>query len=256
MTHSIVEAVDVVKLLGSGPSQVEALRGVSLALQGGQLALLIGPSGSGKTTLLTVLGCMLSPTRGMVKVHGRTTERLDPEELAKIRREHVGFIFQSYHLFPTLSACENVRMALDLRGERGAASRAKAKDALAQVGLGHKLGAFPRELSGGEQQRVAIARAIAGKPSLILADEPTGALDSKSGQVIMQVLAQIASDRSCAVFVVTHDPRIVSFADRIVHIEDGSIVKDELKRGENASREESRVTTARNLELKIRRTVA
>ena len=218
-------------------------RGVSLGLQGGQLALLMGPSGSGKTTLLTVLGCMLSPTRGIVKVHGRATQGLSAEELAKIRREHIGFIFQSYHLFPTLTACENVRMALDLRGQRGAASSAKAKDALASVGLAHKLSAFPRELSGGEQQRVAIARAIAGSPSLILADEPTGALDSENGEAIMGVLAQIADDPSRAVFVVTHDPRIVPFADRIVHIEDGRIVRDEPKRGEgeNASRDESRV---------------
>jgi len=230
MTNSIVEAVDVVKLLGSGPTEVEALRGVSLRLHGGQLALLMGPSGSGKTTLLTVLGCMLSPTRGIVRIHGHATERLGTEELAKIRREHVGFIFQSYHLFPTLTASENVRMALDVRGQRGAASLAKAKEALALVGLAHKLGAFPGELSGGEQQRVAIARAIAGKPSLILADEPTGALDSENGQAIMGLLSQIASDPSRAVFVVTHDPRIVPFADRIVQIEDGRIVKDEPKR--------------------------
>ncbi|HEY1363886.1 MAG TPA: ABC transporter ATP-binding protein [Xanthobacteraceae bacterium] len=230
MTDAVVEAIDVVKLLGSGAGQVQALRGVTLALRGGQLALLMGPSGSGKTTLLTVLGCMLSPTQGTVRIVGRSTQGLGVEDLARLRRENVGFIFQSYHLFPTLNACENVRLALDVRGQRGGASVGKAKDALAAVGLGHKVTALPRELSGGEQQRVAIARAIVGDPSVILADEPTGALDSENGQAIMTVLAQIARDPARGVLVVTHDPRILPFADRIVQIEDGRIVKDQPNR--------------------------
>lgn len=227
MTNSVVEAVDVVKLLGSGASRVQALRGVTLSLEGGQLALLMGPSGSGKTTLLTVLGCMLSPTQGTVKLLGRSTRGLGAEELAKLRRENVGFIFQSYHLLPTLNASDNVRLALDVRGERGAAAVIKAKEALAVVGLAHKASALPLELSGGEQQRVAIARAIVGEPSVILADEPTGALDSENGRVIMQLLTQIAKEPSRGVLVVAHDPRIVPFADRIFHIEDGRIVRDE-----------------------------
>jgi putative ABC transport system ATP-binding protein len=227
MTNSVVEAVEVVKWLGSGASQVQALRGVTLSLEGGQLAVLMGPSGSGKTTLLTVLGCMLSPTQGTVKVLGRSTHGLGAEELAKLRRENVGFIFQSYHLIPTLNARDNVRLALDIRGERGAAAVIKAENALAVVGLAHKATALPLELSGGEQQRVAIARAIVGKASVILADEPTGALDSENGRTIMQLLAQIAKDPSRGVLVVAHDPRIVPFADRIVHIEDGRIVCDE-----------------------------
>jgi putative ABC transport system ATP-binding protein len=227
MTNSVVEAVEVVKWLGSGASQVQALRGVTLSLEGGQLAVLMGPSGSGKTTLLTVLGCMLSPTQGTVKVLGRSTHGLGAEALAKLRRENVGFIFQSYHLIPTLNARDNVRLALDIRGERGAAAVIKAENALAVVGLAHKATALPLELSGGEQQRVAIARAIVGKASVILADEPTGALDSENGRTIMQLLAQIAKDPSRGVLVVAHDPRIVPFADRIVHIEDGRIVCDE-----------------------------
>jgi putative ABC transport system ATP-binding protein len=231
MNDIILEATDVVKFLGSGASEVQALKGVTLSLKGGELVLLMGPSGSGKTTLLSVLGCMLSPTRGAVKVRGRLTQGLGAEELAKIRREHVGFIFQSYHLFPTLSAYDNVRLALDVRGERNGAAAAKAEEALAIVGLAHKAGAFPRELSGGEQQRVAIARAIVGKPAVILADEPTGALDSANGQAIMKVLADIAKDHpSNGVLVVTHDPRTVPFADRIVRIEDGLIVGDERPR--------------------------
>ena len=159
MTEPVIETVDVVKLLGTGAAQVEALRGVSLALKGGELTLLMGPSGSGKTTLLSILGCMLTPTRGTVRVDGRSTQGAGPEELAKLRRERVGFVFQSYHLFPTLTATDNVRLALDVRGENSARAVAKASDALARVGLSHKLNAFPLELSGGEQQRVAIARA-------------------------------------------------------------------------------------------------
>ncbi len=227
MTGTVLEATDIVRVLGSGAGEVQALKGITLSLKGGELVLLMGPSGSGKTTLLSVLGCMLSPTKGTVEICGRLTEGLSAEELAKLRRENVGFIFQSYHLFPTLTAYDNVRLALDVRGERGDDASAKADEALATVGLAHKTGAFPRELSGGEQQRVAIARAIVGKPAVILADEPTGALDSANGQAIMKVLAEIAKDPSRGVLVVTHDPRILPFADRIVRIEDGRIVSDE-----------------------------
>jgi putative ABC transport system ATP-binding protein len=224
MTAPILEAVDVVKYLGEGAGRVEALKGVNFALQGGELALLMGPSGSGKTTLLSVLGCMLTPTTGTVRVTGLSAAGAQPEDLAKLRREHIGFVFQSYHLFPTLSALDNVRLALDVRGESGRLSRAKAKEAMATVGLSHKLASYPRELSGGEQQRVAIARAIVANPSAVLADEPTAALDSANGQAIMKVLAQIARDPSRGVLVVAHDPRIIPFADRIIHIEDGRIV--------------------------------
>jgi putative ABC transport system ATP-binding protein len=224
MKRPVIEAVEVVKFLGEGARRVEALKGVSLALAGGELTLLMGPSGSGKTTLLSVLGCMLSPTRGSIRIQGQTITGSDPEELAKLRRDHLGFVFQSYHLFPTLKAVENVRLTLDVRGERARRAKAKAKQALTTVGLSHKFNAFPRELSGGEQQRVAIARAIVGDASVILADEPTSALDSENGHAIMAVLAQIAKDPLRAVLVVTHDPRILPFADRIVRIEDGRII--------------------------------
>jgi putative ABC transport system ATP-binding protein len=227
MTGPIVEALDVVKLLGKGAAQVQALKGVSLALKGGELTLLMGPSGSGKTTLLSILGCMLTPTRGSVRLGGRSTEGAGPEELAKLRREHVGFVFQSYHLFPTLTAADNVRLALDVRGDNSARAVAKTKDALAMVGLAHKAEAFPLELSGGEQQRIAIARAIVGQPSAILADEPTASLDGENGNAVMTLLAEIAKDRSRGVLVVAHDPRILRFADRVVHIEDGCIVREE-----------------------------
>jgi putative ABC transport system ATP-binding protein len=237
MTEAVIEAIDVVKFLGKGAGQVQALRGISLALRGGELTLLMGPSGSGKTTLLSILGCMLTPTRGTVRVAGRSTQGAGPEELAKLRRDNVGFIFQSYHLFPTLTAADNVRLALDVRGDNSARARVQAEQALAMVGLAHKTEAYPLELSGGEQQRVAVARAIVGKPSAILADEPTAALDSENGIAIMTLLAEIAKDPAHGVLVVAHDPRILRFADRVVHIEDGRIVGEErrdakIKKGE------------------------
>ena len=230
MTEPLIEAVNVAKDLGSGAAKVAALKGVSLALTGGELTLLMGPSGSGKTTLLSILGCMLTPNEGSVRVRGNPTDGAGPEELALLRREHVGFVFQSFHLFPTLSAVDNVRLALDVRGESSKAAKLRSREALRKVGLSDKARALPRELSGGEQQRVAIARAIAGNPSVILADEPTAALDGENGRAIMKILAEIAREQGHAVLIVTHDPRLLPFADRIVHIEDGRITGEE--RGE------------------------
>jgi putative ABC transport system ATP-binding protein len=229
MTKLVIEAIEVAKVLGSGAAQVRALKGVSLSLKGGELALLMGPSGSGKTTLLSVLGCMLTPTTGTVRVGGRSTEGATLEELTKLRRDNVGFIFQSYHLFPTLNATDNVRLALDVRDEPTKEAVARSKEALAKVGLSHKTGAYPRELSSGEQQRVAIARAIVANASAILADEPTAALDGENGRAIMMILSTIAKDRSRGVLVVTHDARIEPFADRVIHLEDGRIVREEQK---------------------------
>jgi putative ABC transport system ATP-binding protein len=227
MTEPVLEAIKIVKTLGEGAGRVQALKGVSLSLAGGALTLMMGPSGSGKTTLLSILGCILSPTEGEVRILGQTTSRTQPEDLAALRRRHIGFVFQSYHLFPTLSATDNVRLALDVRGESARPSKKKAREALAVVGLAHRSHAYPRELSGGEQQRVAIARAVVGDPSVILADEPTAALDSENGQAIMTILDDIAKNPSRAVLVVTHDPRIVPYADRIVRIEDGRIIDEQ-----------------------------
>ena len=224
MSGAVLEANQIRKVLGHGAGQVHALRGVDLALRGGELTLLMGPSGSGKTTLLSVLGCMLTPTSGTVSIAGHDTANADAETLARLRRNHIGFIFQSYHLFPTLTASENVQLALDLRGEPSAPARVRAHAALTQVGLAHKVGSFPREMSGGEQQRVAIARAIVSNPSAILADEPTAALDSENGQAIMAILAEIAQEPGRGVLVVTHDARPLPYADRIHRIEDGLIV--------------------------------
>jgi putative ABC transport system ATP-binding protein len=234
MTGSMIEATDIVKVLGEGAARADVLKGINLSLVGGELTLLMGPSGSGKTTLLSILGCMLSPTGGTVRIRGLSTTGLGSEELAGLRRENVGFVFQSYHLLPTLTVAENVRLALDVRGDRSPLARLKAEKALATVGLAHKANAFPRKLSGGEQQRVAIARAIVGDASVILADEPTAALDSENGQAVMTLLAEIAKDPARALFIVTHDPRIMPFADRILRIEDGRIVSDQ-RRGERAA---------------------
>jgi putative ABC transport system ATP-binding protein len=227
MSEPLIEAMDVAKDLGSGAARVAALKGVTLSLNGGELTLLMGPSGSGKTTLLSILGCILTPTDGTVRICGRSTAGLGPEDMALLRREHVGFVFQSFHLFPTLSATDNVRLALDVRGDPARAARLKSQEALARVGLAHKKKAFPRDLSGGEQQRVAIARAIVGSPSVVLADEPTAALDGENGRAIMKILAEIAKEPGRAVLIVTHDPRLLQFADRVVHIEDGRITGEE-----------------------------
>ena len=227
MSDLVMEATGIAKDLGHGAGQIRALKGVDVALKGGQLTLLMGPSGSGKTKLLSILGCMLTPTEGTIRVRGDSIAGKNPEDLAKLRRENIGFVFQSYHLFPTLSATDNVRLALDVRGETGKDAADKSRAALDRVGLSSKTRNYPRQLSGGEQQRVAIARAVVGDPSVILADEPTAALDTENGKAIMGILATIAKDPGRGVLVVTHDPRLVPFADRIIYIEDGLIVREE-----------------------------
>jgi putative ABC transport system ATP-binding protein len=223
----VLEAENVVKELGKGAGKVVALKGVNLSLVKGELTLLMGPSGSGKTTLLSILGCILTPTSGTVRVEGEETAGKSPEELAEIRRKHIGFIFQSYNLFPTLSALENVRIALDVIGRKGYQAAHRAEEVLRDVGLGNRLKNYPSNLSGGEQQRVAVARAIAASPSVVLADEPTAALDSENGHAVMALLARIAKEQNRSVLAVTHDPRTLGYADRVVRIEDGLIVGEE-----------------------------
>ncbi len=222
-----LEAEDVVKELGQGAGLVLALKGVSMKLVPGELTLLMGPSGSGKTTLLSILGCIMQPTSGKLTIAGQSVIGLSAEQLAKVRRDHIGFIFQSYNLFPTLNAIENVRIALDVRGITGFAATGRAEEVLRDVGLGHRLTNYPGNLSGGEQQRVAVARAIASSPSIVLADEPTAALDSENGHAVMALLSRIAKEQQRSVLAVTHDPRTLGYADRVVRIEDGRIVGEE-----------------------------
>lgn len=224
---TIVSAKGLVKVLGTGAGELKVLKGIDLDLKAGELTLLMGPSGSGKTTLLSILGCILTPTGGTLTVAEEPTCGLGPEGLADLRRRHVGFVFQSYNLFPTLNATQNIQLALDLRGITGPEATEYASKALTEVGLTHRAGAYPGQMSGGEKQRVAIARALAGAPSVILADEPTAALDSENGKAVMALLAEVAKDTSRAVLAVTHDHRTLSYADRIIRIEDGLIVGDE-----------------------------
>lgn len=223
----MLEAKGIVKVFGSGAGEVKPLKGVDLELRSGELTLLMGPSGSGKTTLLSILGCILTPTEGDLAVAGNSTEGLDAEGLADVRRKHVGFVFQGYNLFPTMTATENVMLALDVRSALVVDPPAHAISALDAVGLAHRAKAFPAKLSGGEKQRVAIARALAGAPSVILADEPTAALDSENGKAVMALLSEVAKDPNRAVLAVTHDHRTIPYADRIIRIEDGYIVGEE-----------------------------
>ncbi len=238
----VLVARGIVKELGQGAGRIVAVKGVDIDLRPGELTLLMGPSGSGKTTLLSILGCILSPTAGSITIDGTPTADLAPEELATLRRTHLGYIFQSYNLFPTLTAVENVRIALDVAGIKGAEAIQRAQQALRDVGLGHKFASFPANLSGGEKQRVAVARAIASAPSIVLADEPTAALDSENGHGVMKLLAEIARTQNRSILVVTHDPRTLGYADRVIKIEDGLIVSEESTK----ARAGSNVVEARN----------
>ncbi len=221
-----IEVKDLVKTYGAGETSVYALKSVDLKVLSSELLLLLGESGSGKTTLISIMGCILSATGGSCKIQGQETISLPQRKLQKVRLENIGFIFQGFNLFPALTAAENVEIALDLKGVRGSSGRKKAAQLLERVGLGEKLKTYPADLSGGQKQRVAIARALAGEPNIILADEPTAALDSGSGKLIMDLLQELAHEKNRAVVVVTHDNRIFDYADRIVKIEDGRISGD------------------------------
>jgi putative ABC transport system ATP-binding protein len=227
MRKPLLQGTKLTKTYAQGDAAMRALDEVTLDVYGGELALLLGPSGSGKTTLLSIVGCILRPTSGSLRVLGDDVTRLAERELPVIRRERIGFVFQSFNLFPTLTALQNVALALDVKGVFGRSARDRAAGLLDQVGLSSKLHAYPADLSGGQKQRVAIARALAGDPPIILADEPTAALDSQSGRVVMDLLQRLARERGRAVAIVTHDNRMLSYADRLVRMEDGRVVSDE-----------------------------
>ncbi len=216
----MITVSDVRKVYASGAAAVRALDGVSLTISPGEVVLLMGPSGSGKTTLLSIMGCILRPTSGRVAIDGRDVTGLDERALPRVRLENIGFIFQGFNLFPTLTARENVEMALNLAGRD---DRPRAESLLERVGLLDKADAFPADLSGGQKQRVAIARALANDPKIVMADEPTAALDSASGRAVAELLAGLAHERGRAIVIVSHDPRMLPFADRTVQIEDGRI---------------------------------
>jgi len=211
---------------GAGPAAVPALRNVSLSFAPGRLVLVMGPSGSGKTTLLSVLGCMLLPDQGDVLVRGQSVRGLSETGRVDLRRTSIGYVFQAFRLFRSLSALDNLLVSLDVSGQRGPEARARAEQGLAAVGLSDKWRLKPGELSGGEKQRVAIARALINDPPIVLADEPTASLDWRSGEGIAAMLLKIAQEDGKLVVVVTHDPRMTPFGQRIVTMQDGRVVED------------------------------
>jgi len=219
------------KTYAEGNAGVAALRGVDIDVHPGELVLLVGPSGSGKTTLLSIMGCILSASSGSVRIAGTEVTGLTEKQLPAVRLQHIGFVFQGFNLFPTLTAAENVELTLDLKGVSARAARKRADELLQQVGLGDKSNSFPADLSGGQKQRVAIARALAGDPAIILADEPTAALDSQTGRKLMEMMRGLAHQRGRAVVIVTHDSRVLEFADRTVRIEDGAIASPPVASG-------------------------
>jgi putative ABC transport system ATP-binding protein len=222
---SAISVRNVTKEFVEGPNRVQVLHGVDFDVQQGEVVLLMGPSGSGKTTLLSIMGCILRATSGSVQVAGSEVATLSERELPAIRLQNIGFIFQGFNLFPTLTVGENVELALDLKGVRGSKAKQEAGWLLDQVGLAAKRDSFPSDLSGGQKQRVAIARALSGSPSVVLADEPTAALDSQSGRNVMEMMHALAHRHGRGVVVVTHDSRVLEFGDRIVHMEDGRIAE-------------------------------
>jgi putative ABC transport system ATP-binding protein len=218
---------DAVKVYGEGDAAVRALDGVDLDIQAGELVAITGPSGSGKSTAMSILGCLDLPTEGAYLIEGIAVQDLAPDVLAALRNSRFGFVFQQFNLLTRTSALENVAMPLVYAGVSTRERQRRAREALAAVGLAGRESARTNQLSGGQQQRVAIARAIVNDPEIILADEPTGNLDSKTGTEIMQLLTRLNRERNITVLMVTHDPKSAAYAERQVHFRDGRIVADE-----------------------------
>jgi putative ABC transport system ATP-binding protein len=231
MTGPAIRARGVTKVYGKGAVAYQALRGVDFEAYPGEFLMLQGPSGSGKTTLLSILGCVLTATQGTVQLFDEVVSGKSERVLPGYRLRYIGFVFQGHNLLASLDATENVALPLRMRGWTHREATTEAKRLLVRVGLDDKLDRRPDELSGGQRQRVAIARAVAGSPPIILADEPTGALDAETGQLVTSLLRDLAKERNHTVVVVTHDNRIFHLADRIVEIEDGHIVRSTVQNG-------------------------
>jgi putative ABC transport system ATP-binding protein len=219
-----VEFIDVVKSFGSGPTEVRALTDVSLTVAPAEIVAVRGPSGCGKSTLLHLAGGLEEPSAGRVLVGGHDLATMDAPARAELRRRHVGYVFQRFNLVAGLTAMENVMLPLELDGIGAREARARARDVLALVELDQHLDRYPDDFSGGQQQRIAIARAIVGARSLVLADEPTGALDTRTGEAVIELLASLPASQGTAVILVTHEPRYAAYADRVVSMRDGRIV--------------------------------
>jgi putative ABC transport system ATP-binding protein len=223
MSEWVVDAQNITKVYRMGDFDVHALRGVSVQIARSEVVSIMGPSGSGKSTLMNMLGCLDRPTSGEYILDGEMVSNLKDDQLSSIRNRKVGFIFQSFNLLPRQTALANVILPMRYAGGSNGKTHARARAALEAVGLGDRVDHKPNELSGGQQQRVAIARALANDPAIILADEPTGALDSKSGQEIMELLLNLNREKGTTLIFVTHDPRVAAMTQRTIHIEDGRI---------------------------------
>ncbi|WP_166238615.1 ABC transporter ATP-binding protein [Paenibacillus turpanensis] len=222
---NIIELSNICKSYGRGPEQIQILRNVSLTVKTGDFVAIVGPSGSGKSTLMNTIGLLDSPTEGTYKLDGVSTEKLNENQLAELRNQKLGFIFQQFNLLPRLTALENVELPLIYAGMSKGERRERAKRMLESLGMGGRMDHRPSQLSGGQQQRVAIARALSGSPSLLLADEPTGALDSRTGAEVLQLMIDL-NKQGNTIVLITHDLHIADTAKRVVMIRDGEIVED------------------------------
>jgi len=220
---ALARMIGVAKTYGRGENAVAALTGASLDVHPGEVTLIEGPSGSGKTTLISILGLLLTPTAGEIWLEGKDVAGLGERELPALRARNFGFVFQGFNLFPALTAVENVAIAIRMKDPRVRNADAEARRLLERVGLGPRMHHLPADLSGGQKQRVAIARALGGDPPILIGDEPTAALDTRTALSVMELLRELATGQRRAVVVVTHDPRLERFADRIIRVEDGSI---------------------------------
>jgi putative ABC transport system ATP-binding protein len=219
----VLELREVSKVYGSGPAEVRALSGVNLSVRAGEMVAIMGPSGSGKSTLLTVAGSLEEPTSGTVLIEGKPLAGMSRSDQARMRRRHVGYVFQDFNLLPGLTAAENIALPLELDGTKVKTAAAAAERALEQVGMAGQAGRYPDELSGGQRQRVAIARALVGERRLLLADEPSGALDSQTGESVIRLL-RAACKAGAAAALATHDAQLAAWADRVVFLRDGVVV--------------------------------
>ena len=230
MTHNSPYAVvcrQVVKDFGTGDARVQALRGVDVDIRYGEMTLLVGPSGCGKTTLICIMAGLLDATSGEVEILGRNRSNLKGSQLVRFRAENIGFVFQQYNLLPSLSAVENAAVPLIIRGFRRSEAIARARLMMDEVGLSDRMHALPSQLSGGQQQRVAIARALVNEPSLLLADEPTGNLDTTTSHEVMEVFAQLRAERGITIVVITHERDIAAWGTRTIDFKDGVVVQDQ-----------------------------